>query len=742
MDVFVSELEKEEQENKTILNHYKALLRSIKHHLTKEQKKLIRQAFDLALDAHKDMRRKTGEPYILHPLAVAKIAASEIGLGTTSIVCALIHDVVEDSNYTLEDIESKFGKKIAKIVAGLTKINGIYDHTDSMQAENFRKMLLTLSDDIRVILVKLCDRLHNMRTLDSMSRKNQLKIASETLFLYAPLAHRLGLYNIKTELEDLSVKYTEREIYKEIALKLNTKKAARDKFIKRFIEPIKEKLDKTDIKYEVKGRPKSIFSIMKKMRQQDIPFEKVFDLFAIRIITNSEPEKEKSDCWTVYSIVTDLYPPNPSRTRDWITNPKGNGYESLHTTVMSTEGKWVEVQIRTNRMDELAENGYAAHWKYKNSKEGIAADQQNSIDNWLLRIREILENPATNALDFLDDFKLQLTQEEIFVFTPNGDLKKLPKGATILDFAFEIHSEVGSKCIGAKVNNKLVPFSYELTNGDQIEIITSEKQKPKEEWLKFVVSGKAIGRIRSTLREEKREIADKGKELLKRKFKKEKIEFNEDNINKVVKHFKSLSQLDLFYLIGKESIENEKLGIYEILNKKTSVVIQEESNTKKTVSKDKKNEITVGEEYDLPYTLSKCCNPIPGDDIFGFITIGEGVKIHRTSCPNSISLMSNYGYRIIKAQWKNSPIKEENKFLAGIKITGIDDIGIVSSLTETISKNMKVNMKSITIDSQDGTFNGIISLYISDTKHLDQLIKNIKEKHQNMMVLRIDFMNE
>ena len=530
--------EREEIERLEILKRYKSLLRSIRHDLSKEQKTSIRAAFDLALDAHKDMRRKSGEPYIYHPLAVAKIAAQEIGLGTTSIVCGLIHDVVEDSNYTVDDIKRKFGDKTAKIVDGLTKIKEVFDHTDSMQAENFRKMLLTLSDDVRVILVKLCDRLHNMRTLDSMSRKNQLKIASETLFLYAPLAHRLGLYNLKTELEDLSIKYTQREAYKEISDKLQDKKAARDRYIRKFIDPIKKKLDEAQLNYTIKGRPKSIYSILKKMNQQGIPFEQVFDLFAIRIILDAPPEKEKADCWTAYSIVTDIYKPNPARTRDWITTPKSNGYESLHTTVMGTDGKWVEVQIRTERMDELAEKGYAAHWKYKNDKEGILNDAHSAIDGWLSRIKDILDNPSTNALEFIDDFKLQLIHEEIFVFTPNGDLKKLPKGASALDFAFEIHTHIGSKCIGAKVNNKLVPLSHHLSNGDQVEILTSEKQHPREEWLNFVVTGKAIARVRNFLRESKREAAELGKEQLKKRFHKEKLDFNDDNIQKLVRFFK------------------------------------------------------------------------------------------------------------------------------------------------------------------------------------------------------------
>jgi guanosine-3',5'-bis(diphosphate) 3'-pyrophosphohydrolase len=735
----ISIIEREETERKEILKKYKSLLRSIRHELTIEQKRAIRAAFDLALDAHKDMRRKSGEPYIYHPIAVARIAAQEIGLGTTSIVCALIHDVVEDSDYTIEDIKRKFGEKTAKIVDGLTKIKEVFDHTDSMQAENFRKMLLTLSDDVRVILVKLCDRLHNMRTLDSMSRKNQLKIASETLFLYAPLAHRLGLYNVKSELEDLSIKYTQREAYKEISAKLNAKKAERDRFVRKFIEPIKKRLEETDLKFEIKGRPKSIYSILKKMNHQDIPFEQVYDLFAIRIILTSPPEKEKTDCWTAYSIVTDIYKPNPSRTRDWITTPKSNGYESLHTTVMSNDGKWVEVQIRTDRMDEIAEKGFAAHWKYKNTKDGIENDgKAGGVDGWLARIKDILENPSTNALEFLDDFKLQLIHEEIFVFTPNGDLKKLPKGATALDFAFEIHTQVGSKCIGAKLNNRLVPLSHQLSNGDQVEILTSEKQHPRDEWLSFVITGKAIARIRNFLRESKRDLAEKGKETLRKRFHKEKIDFNEDNIQKLVRYFKVQSPLDLFYAINKELIASEKLLISDIINKKISSGMVKVQNEIDKSPQAKKGEIIVGEEYDLPYNLAKCCNPIPGDDIFGFITIGEGVKIHRTNCPNAVSLMSNYGYRIIKAQWKDTEVRNETKFLAGLKLMGIDDVGIVSSLADIISKNMGVNMKAITIESHDGTFEGTISVFVEGTKHLDNLISNIKQKHPTMNVFRIE----
>lgn len=735
----ISIAQREELERKEILKRYRSLLRAIRHDLTREQKKIIRSAFDMALDAHKDMRRKSGEPYIYHPLAVAKIAAQEIGLGTTSVVCALIHDVVEDSDFTVEDIRKKFGDKTARIVDGLTKIKEVFDHTDSMQAENFRKMLLTLSDDVRVILVKLCDRLHNMRTLESMSRKNQLKIASETLFLYAPLAHRLGLYTVKSELEDLSIKYTQREAYREIRAKLSANKAGRDRYIRKFTEPIRKKLEEAGLQFTIKGRPKSIYSILKKMNQQNIPFEQVYDLFAIRIILDSTPDKEKSDCWTAYSIVADIYKPNPSRTRDWITTPKSNGYESLHTTVMSHDGKWVEVQIRTERMDEIAEKGYAAHWKYKNSKDGIESGAHTGVDGWLARIKDILENPSSNALEFLDEFKLQLIHEEIFVFTPNGDLKKLPVGATALDFAFEIHTQVGSKCIGAKVNNKLLPLSHKLSNGDQVEILTSEKQHPREEWLQFVITGKAIARIRNYLRETKRELAEKGREMLKKKFQKEKVDFNEDNVQKLVRFFKVQSVLDLYFNVAKELIPSERLTVFDILNRKNQPAARVAQELKNAgTSKPLTSDVIIGDENDMSYSLAKCCNPIPGDDIFGFITIGEGVKVHRTNCPNAVSLMSNYGYRIIKAQWKDSAVRNEPRFLAGIRIIGIDDVGIVSSLSEIISKNMGVNMKSITIESHQGTFEGIITLFVEDTKHLDNLISNIKLKHPTMEVKRME----
>ena len=518
-----------EAENKEIVKRYRHLLRSCKRTLEKGDKKTIREAFELSLEAHKDMRRKSGEPYIFHPLAVAQIAAEEIGLGTTSVVCALLHDTVEDTHISLADINHKFGEKVAKIIDGLTKISNVFDtETNSPQAENFRKMLLTLSDDVRVILIKLADRLHNMRTLDSMSRKNQLKIASETKYIYAPLAHRLGLYAIKTELEDLALKFTEEEQYKSIASKLLETKTQRTKYIKLFTEPIIEEVEHQGFKFEIKGRPKSIYSIYNKMRTKHVAFEEVYDLFAIRVIVDSPPESEKADCWKVYSIVTDFYRPNPDRLRDWVSTPKANGYESLHTTVMGPKGRWVEVQIRSKRMDEIAEKGFAAHWKYK---ETGGAHSDNDFERWLQQVREILENPDSNALDFLDDFKLNLFAEEVFVFTPKGELRKLPANATALDFAFDIHTGIGSHCIGAKVNNKLVPLNHKLANGDQVEIITSSKQRPNEDWLAYVVTAKAKAKIKDILKEEKKKIAEDGREALQRKFQHQKVAFTSENIN-------------------------------------------------------------------------------------------------------------------------------------------------------------------------------------------------------------------
>lgn len=726
-----------EAEKKEILKRYRALLRASKSTLQKGDKKEIRKAFEMALESHKDMRRKSGEPYIYHPIAVAQIAAEEIGLGTTSIVCSLLHDVVEDTEISLEDIEREFGKKAAKIIDGLTKISGVFDYNSSLQAENFRKMLLTLADDVRVILIKLADRLHNMRTMDFMPRQKQLKIASETIYLYAPLAHRLGLYAIKSELEDLAMKYLEPDTYKYIATQLNEKKAERNSFIKTFVEPIYGLLEEQGLVANIYGRPKSIHSIWNKMKKKNIPFEEVYDLFAIRIVLDSAPDREKADCWKAYSIVTDLYRPNPDRLRDWVSSPKGNGYESLHTTVMGPKGQWVEVQIRTQRMNEIAEKGFAAHWKYKESSN------DNGLDQWILKVREMLSNPEANALDFLDDFKMNLFSDEIFIFTPKGSLLQLPLGATALDFAFEIHTDVGAKCIGAKVNHKLVPLSHKLQNGDQVEIITSSKQSPKEDWLNIVVTAKAKSKIKSSLKEEKRKVAEDGKETLERKLKSLKITYNTDNINKLTYFFKLHSNQDLFIAIANGKIELKDLKEYlnsekEIENRGNDFK-NEGKNIEALLNKVKGPEsdiLLIGEDLQkIDYTLAVCCNPIPGDDVFGFVTVSEGIKIHRTNCPNAAQLMANYGYRIVKAKWNG---QQELTFLTGLHIIGIDDVGLINNITKVISNDFKVNMRSITVDTNDGIFDGSIKIFVNDKEHLDNLIKNLLEVNGVTGVTRFD----
>jgi guanosine-3',5'-bis(diphosphate) 3'-pyrophosphohydrolase len=713
-----------EAEKNEILKRYRALLRASKSTLQKGDKRMIRKAFEVALESHKDMRRKSGEPYIYHPIAVAQIAAEEIGLGTTSIVCALLHDVVEDTNMTLDDIEREFGKKVAMIIDGLTKISGVFDTNSSLQAENFRKMLLTLADDVRVILIKLADRLHNMRTMEYMPRDKQLKLSSETVYLYAPLAHRLGLYAIKSELEDLSMKYMERETYQFIKNKLNEKKPEREKFIRDFIEPVKKVLEGQGLVADLFGRPKSIHSIWNKMKKKAIPFEEVYDLFAIRIILDSTLESEKADCWKAYSIVTDLYRPNPDRLRDWVSSPKANGYESLHTTVMGPRGQWVEVQIRTKRMNEIAEKGFAAHWKYKESST------DSGLDQWVQKVRDMLKNPDSNALDFLDDFKMNLFSDEIFIFTPKGALIQLPLNATALDFAFEIHTDVGASCIGAKVNHKLVPLSHKLQNGDQVEVITSGKQSPKEDWLNIVVTAKAKAKIKSALKEEKRKVAEDGKEILERKLKSLKITYNSENIHKLSYFFKLPSTQDLFFNVAKGIIDMKDLKEYQASEKVIENKPQDKIETEQVQSllrsiKAKDSDmLLIGEDMQkIDYKLANCCNPIPGDDVFGFVTVGDGIKIHRTNCPNAAKLMANYGYRIVKARWTN---QQELAFLTGLRITGIDDVGLINKLTTVISHDFKVNMRSITVDSDNGIFEGSIMVYVNDTEHLDNLIRKLK----------------
>jgi len=706
-----------EQEKKDILNKYKSLLRACADKTDKADKKEIRKAFDLAVEAHKNQRRKSGEPYIYHPIAVAHIAAKEIGLGTTSIICALLHDVVEDTDYNLKDIEKLFGEKVVKIIDGLTKIQDVFDKNVSMQAENFRKMLLTLSDDVRVILIKLADRLHNMRTLDAMKKPKQLKIASETLYLYAPLAHRLGLYAIKTELEDLGLKFTKPEVYKAIAEGLQVTKEERNKYITKFCKPIRTKLKENELYCSIKGRPKSIFSIRHKMVNKGVNFDNVFDKFAIRIIVESSLEDEKSDCWKIYSIVTDFYKPNPDRLRDWVSTPKANGYESLHTTVMGDDGKWVEVQIRSKRMDDIAEKGYAAHWKYK--QEG---SKENSLDEWINNIRELLENPESNALDFIDDFKLNLYAGEIYVFTPNGELKTLPKKATALDFAFSIHTDIGLKCMGVKVNGKLVSLSHQLGSGDQVEVITSKKQRPRKDWLRFVITSRAKSKIKAALKEDKKRISGVGKEIAERKLKHLKLKFNKNTETELIKYFDAGTSLELYFRFGTGAISNTE--IKEYVKVKNSGWYQTIKNkiynpkAKKSALKVAKVIVFNDDDEVLDYEMAKCCNPIPGDVIFGFLTVVDGIKIHRSDCPNAIQLRANYAYRILKAKWVN---KNEIDFIATINIKGIDKVGLMNNVTQIISNQMNVNIKSINISSSDGIFEGIITLKVHNVTFLKEL---------------------
>ena len=717
-----------EKENREIVNSYRRLLRKAKPFLKGDDAKQIRKAFKLAVSAHEGMRRKSGEPYVYHPLAVAEICVEEIGLGTTSIVAALLHDVVEDTDYTIEDIRYTFGDKVAQIIDGLTKISGVFEYGSSGQAENFRKMLLTLSDDVRVILIKLADRLHNMRTLDSMPKHKQLKIASETIFLYAPLAHRLGLYAIKSELEDLHLKYTESEVYYEIVDQINATKDARDRFIKRFIRPIQQALNEHGFDYSIKGRTKSIHSILSKMRKKDIPFEEVYDLFAIRIIINTTKENEKAACWQVYSLVTDFYSPNPDRLRDWISTPKANGYESLHTTVMSRTGRWVEVQIRTKRMDEIAEKGFAAHWKYKDKPE----QKGKGLEMWIANVRSMLESSDSSAMDFVDDFRSNLYHDEVFVFTPNGDLKTLPYGATALDFAFEVHTEVGLTCLGAKVNQKLVPLNYRLQNGDQVEILTSSKQKPSEDWLRFVVSSKARSGIKHGLKDEIRRVADLGKEIVQRKLKQLRITLDNEVYNQLTSFFGYNTTTDFLYNVGKGVIETKEFKRFkESITADAKVKVKPKSiQDLRSLRKEKKARgaeediLFIGEDLDvIDYKMAACCNPIPGDDGFGFITVSDGIKIHRTSCPNAPELLSSHGHRVIKAKWAS---KHQKSFVADLEIIGTDRVGLISDVTNVISSEHNVNMRSITVDTDTGIFEGRISLYIDTHAELTTIIKQLE----------------
>lgn len=694
--------------------------------------RLVMKAYEIAMDAHKGVRRKSGELYILHPLAVARIVAEEIGLGATGICAAILHDVVEDTDYTVDDIQTIFGEKIAAIVDGLTKLEGAFDQTQSRQAENFRKLLLTMVEDVRVILIKLADRLHNMRTLDSMPEHKKLKIAGETLFIYAPLAHRLGLYSMKSELEDLSLKYEHPTIYKDISDKLKEYQIRNDHLLTRFALPIIDRLKNEGYEFDIKGRPKSVFSIWNKMQKKQIPFDEIYDLLALRIVFKPKMViPEKTQCWSIYSVITDIYKPKPDRLRDWVSVPKANGYEALHATFMGPDGKWVEIQIRSERMDEIAERGFAAHWKYKGNQ-----DKESELDNWLQRIREVLENPDSDSLEFLDDFKLNLFSAEMMIFTPKGDVKILPKGATTLDLAFEIHTNIGYKCIGAKVNYKLVPLSHELKSGDQVEILTSEKQAPKYEWLNYVTTAKAKTRIKEAFKKERKIIVHRGEKMLQESLNQKKLTINAKILKKLQNFYNLPNKEELYFKIGKSVIRLDNLQ--KILSDKTSNKwvrywrlsfgnkdAQKNNTGKKGEGTSKLTQMVVSDEMDEEqYLIAPCCNPIPGDDVVGYIEDGGKLILHSRKCPMAIRLMSSHGNRIVSASWESHKILS---FLAVINLSGIDQIGIVSKITKVISDDQNVNMRSIHFDSHDGIFEGIIYLYIHNTEDLNNLIFNISK---------------
>ncbi len=731
-------------ELKDIKKAFNRLLRKMKDSLKDEDESNIKKAFNLAVDAHKFQRRKSGEPYIYHPIEVARICFEEIGLGPTAVICALLHDVVEDTEVTLKEIDKIFGPKISKIVDGLTKLDGLYN-IDSAQAENFKKVLSTLVEDVRVVLIKMADRLHNMRTIGAMPIHKQLKIAAETAYIYTPLAHRLGLYKVKTEYQDICMQIQEPEAYNEIKSKLQQSESQRTKYIREFIAPIKEELEKLMVPYRVIGRPKAISSIQNKIKQNGVAFEEIYDLFAVRIITDVSINKEKSTCWQVYSIITDVFKPIPERLKDWVTTPKGNGYESLHTTVIGPGGKYVEVQIRSERMDEIAERGFAAHWKYKGVKS-----QENVFDAWLDNVRDLLDGQHSNALEFINDFKTNLFSEEIYVYTPKGDMKILPKGATALDFAFEIHTDIGYHAVALKVNNKLVPMGYVLENGDQIHVTTSKNQKPSEEWIKLVVTGKARSKIRSSMKEERRKQGEYGKEALQRKLKNMKLDF-EDNVDFLVKYYGYNSRPDLYFAISNDEIKLPDLKLFEIENNrfiKRKAMVNEPkeeptpsgSNTSKTKDINKSKLLVNGESGDIyEFSFASCCKPVQGDEIFGFVTSSQGLKIHRTNCSNATDLLANYGYRVLNVEWVNTA---SSSFAADLLIKGVDSgIGVIQKLTNEISSNMGINIRSFSIEGNEGYFEGKVSIFVLNKDQLNVVLKGIKKLEGIHSVTRVDKLN-
>jgi GTP diphosphokinase / guanosine-3',5'-bis(diphosphate) 3'-diphosphatase len=729
-----------DEDKRLIQSAYRQLLRSIKSKLDEDDKRSIRKAYEIAVQAHSTQRRKSGEPYILHPIAVARICAEEIGLGPTAVVCALLHDVVEDTDVTLDEIRLEFGEKIARIVDGLTKLDRTYS-AESPQAENFKKVLSTLVDDVRVVLIKMADRLHNMRTLGSMSRNSQLKIAAETSYIYAPLAHRLGLYNIKTEFQDLCMKITDPDEYKKVAKKLAETKKSREQYINEFIEPLKKKLDEAKIKCEVYGRPKSIYSIWNKLNSKKVPLEEIYDLFAIRIVIDAPPDKEKLRCWQAYSIVTDVHRPIAERLKDWITMPKANGYESLHTTVVGPDGRYVEVQIRTQRMDEIAERGFAAHWKYK----GVSSNQ-NVFDRWLESVREMLDDPNSgDSIEFLADFRnSNLFQEEIYVYTPKGDVKVLPKGATALDFAFSIHTDVGYHCSAIKVNNKLVPMSAKLEHGDQVQVITNKNQKPSEDWLKMVSTGKAKAKIRSVVKEERKRVGELGKEALERKLRNLKVDFDE-SVETLLKYYNLASKVDLFFMIATD--QKPIVEIFKKFKTEAGRLVEIEQEPVKELIKEAPQEIVrkangkarlmiqgePAERYE--FSFATCCNPVQGDDIFAYLTATAGLKIHRANCNNAKHLMAYYGYRVMKAEWV---VTEDVNFVAELKIIGVDaGIGVIEKISHVISSNLGLNMRKFNIEGDDGYFEANIKVVVTNTNQLNKAITELENLEYVSSVTRM-----
>jgi len=722
-----------EVEHKKIRAEFDSLMIKLNPKLSGDDHTHLKRAYEMAVHGHRFQRRKSGEPYILHPIEVARIAFEEMGLGPTAIICAILHDVVEDTEYTLKDITKGFNPKVVRIVDGLTKLDGLYN-VESLQAENFKKVLSTLVEDVRVILIKMCDRIHNLRTIGSMPRHKQLKIAAETSYIYIPLAHRLGLYKIKTEFQDLCLKINEPDVYSNLTQKISESATDRKEYIEAFIKPMTAKLDELHIPYRTQSRIKAISSIYNKIKTKKIPFNEIYDIFAVRIIIDTPTEKEKSFCWQVYSIITDVYNPIPERLKDWVTTPKGNGYESLHTTVIGPNGRFVEVQIRSERMDEIAEKGFAAHWKYKGIK-----NEHSVYDRWLSNIREVLDTQHSSALEFLNDFKRNLFAEEIYAFTPNGDMKILPKGATALDFAFDVHSDVGYHATAIKINNKLVPMGYKLQNGDQVNVTTNKSQKPSENWLKMVVTGKARSKIRSAMKEERRKKGELGKEALQRKLKNLKVNFD-DNIDMLVKHFGFISRADLYFALSNDHVRVVELKAFEVVDhnlilreverpaQQQQQQQQQPSDDKKSkkLNKNKSSILINGEPAEMyQYSLSNCCNPVQGDDIFGYLTATTGLKIHRTNCPNATHLMANYGYRILKSEWSNSVSSE---FVVDLLVTGVDSgVGVIQALTNEISNKLGIDIRSFAIAGTEGVFEGRISIVVKNTNQLTVVLRAVEK---------------